>query len=228
MNEEEENIIRLEYERRKRQEKQAEHSQTQPIVNLPPVTKYLALCLLGVFLVQYLGGGELDYWLVSHLGFVPAHITDPNLFDMWTLPSLVFHGFLHGGWLHFGMNIVMLCAFGAGAERMMSRRDFIMLYTFGLFAGVFAQFIASPYSLSPMIGASGAISALFGCVLIALQRRGALGRNVSLKPFILLWVVISVAIGFLGVPGTSGDMSVAWAAHLGGFFAGLYFGYKKG
>lgn len=219
MNEEEENIIRLEYERLKRREKEKKRRTNPPIFNAPPLTKYISLGLVVIYCLQYFLGNEVDYWLIEHFSLIPADFTNIDHFGVLTLISPLTHSFLHGSWLHLGMNVLMLLAFGAGVERMLGARKFLISYFLGALAGAACQFIINPFSTIPMIGASGAISALFGVVLVLLQRRGALGENVSIKPFILLWVGLSVFIGLVGIPGEVND--VAWAAHLGGFFAGL-------
>jgi membrane associated rhomboid family serine protease len=67
-----------------------------------------------------------------------------------------------------------------------------------------------------MVGASGAISGLFGGVLRLMQSLGGLRR---LWPLIVLWVGASVLLGLVGFPGVA--ESIAWVAHIGGFAAGL-------
>lgn len=189
-----------------------------PIFNVPPLTKAVTYLLLLVFLVQYFGPMWLDYWLTHNFGFIPARFSGLAEFKLWTALTPITHSFLHGSWFHFGLNVLMLVAFGAGLERALGWRHFLLIYVLGAFAGVLAQFILDPGSRSIMIGASGAISAFFGAILIVLQRSGSLGMGASLKPFIVLWVVISILFGFMGGPDGS---NIAWAAHLGGFFIGL-------
>lgn len=228
MNEEEEKIIRLEYERRKRLEKEKEQENkarsNPPIFNAPPVTKYLTLVLVLIYCAQYFSGEGVNYWLIDHFAMIPAQFTDLNRMGLLTMITPITHSFLHGSWLHLGMNALMLLAFGAGVERMLGVRVFITSYFLGALFGAACQFLLAPFSPIPMIGASGAISALFGVILVVLQKRGALGYNVSIKPFILLWIGLSIFIGIVGIPGEAND--VAWAAHLGGFFAGLVYVYR--
>ena len=132
--------------------------------------------------------------------------------------------FLHGGWLHLGMNVLMLVAFGAGIERVVSKGDFLNIFFLSGLIGAAAQFMLDPASTIPMVGASGAVSGFFGAILIIMQRNGQLGMSARLWPFILLWVGISVLFGLMGSPVGGDDYAnIAWAAHLGGFFVGLGF-----
>jgi membrane associated rhomboid family serine protease len=126
--------------------------------------------------------------------------------------------FLHGGWVHLGVNMITLAAFGAPVERLLGVRRFVLFY---LSAGIVAGFIHVLFfsdSIDPVIGASGAISGVFGSVLMALRQ---VGRLSSLLPVAGIWIALNVFFGiFGGTPGGSGE-PVAWTAHIGGFVFGL-------
>ena len=77
-----------------------------------------------------------------------------------------------------------------------------------------------------MIGASGGLSGLFAGVLIHFNDEGRLsfgtpGDWKNLVPVTLLWVGISILFSFMMSGGAVGG-SIAWAAHIGGFFGGLF------
>jgi membrane associated rhomboid family serine protease len=82
-----------------------------------------------------------------------------------------------------------------------------------------AHLAVYPSSDVPVVGASGAISGLFGAVL-RMMSRGMAGRRSGLWPLIALWVIVTVIAGQTGMPGEP-DAPIAWVAHLGGFAAGL-------
>jgi membrane associated rhomboid family serine protease len=79
-------------------------------------------------------------------------------------------------------------------------------------------------SIIPMLGASGAISGVLGGYLLLFPRRRvrALIFNflTEVPAFVALgiWIVYQIVIGYLTPAGTGG---VAYAAHIGGFFAGV-------
>ena len=69
-----------------------------------------------------------------------------------------------------------------------------------------------------MVGASGAISGVFGGVLMLMRRVGNLP---GLLPVAVIWIGLIVFFGiFGGMPGAGGEQ-IAWAAHIGGFIYGL-------
>jgi membrane associated rhomboid family serine protease len=114
--------------------------------------------------------------------------------------------------------MLTLAAFGAPVERLLGVRRFILFY---LSAGVVAGFIHVmffPNSADPVVGASGAISGVFGAVLMAMRQAGRLS---SLLPVAGIWIALNVFFGiFGGTPGSGGE-PVAWTAHIGGFVYGL-------
>lgn len=196
----------------------------EPMFNLPPATA----TLMGVLTIWYLileavGFYDLGlrYQIYEYLGFIPGAFTGATDFKFYHPLGLFFYIFLHGSWVHFLMNVVMLAAFGAGLERFIGGRRMVELFLVSSLAGVVAHFIIYPDSLMPVIGASGGISGIFGAAIVILNKRGMLGggRN-GIWPFVFLWVGISVIFGLFGSE-LAGGAQIAWVAHLGGFFAGL-------
>jgi membrane associated rhomboid family serine protease len=188
-------------------------------INLPPAL----LWLIGLNLVVHLARQALpeaaDDSLVKALGLVPSAYTGEPGGDWWSLVLAPFtYQFLHGGWVHLGVNMFTLAAFGAPVERLLGVRRFVLFY---LSAGVVAGFIHVlffPESGNPVIGASGAISGVFGGVLMALRQAGRLS---SLLPVAGIWIALNVFFGLYGGTPGSGGEPVAWTAHIGGFIYGL-------
>lgn len=192
------------------------HTPSEPILRLPPVVKALVLLNLVVFLLQQ----ALSVETVYALSFIPARYFGDMPFDFFAAISLVTHLFLHGGWLHLAVNLGMLMAFGAGLEQAMGVRKFLILYFLCGILGTASHLLFFWDSASPLIGASGAISGLFGGILMLLQQQGSIGTGYKkLFPVIMIWITTSVFFGFFGVPGT--ESNIAWVVHIGGFFAGL-------
>jgi len=227
----EDNIVRMptlaERDRlRRQQEKQWRKeyraaNPSEPMINLPPVTKALIAVIVVIHLAVMFALDPPDrFWVYDMLGFTPGTYTGKADVPLWSLLlSPVTYMFIHGSWLHIGMNGVMLMAFGTGAERWMGgKRMFTLFFLCGLVAAL-VQFILSPFSLNPMVGASGGLSGLFAAVLVMLQSQGRLGGGrYGIWPFAALWIGISFIFGLLGGPDGS---AIAWAAHIGGFLAGL-------
>jgi membrane associated rhomboid family serine protease len=209
--------------KKKQEKEQQQQTPKEPLFNLPNVTKYLAVAILLPFFI-------LEIWNIfnptikaeaySYLGFVPARWDGDMDFTALTPFSLVTYNFLHGSILHLLMNGVMLLAFGAGLEKYIGGKRMLMVFFLASLAGVLTHLAFNWGSQSPVIGASAGLSGFFGALIILLQRRNIMGitGKMGLKPFIFIWVIVSIIFGMMGSPDGS---SVAWIAHLGGFFAGI-------
>lgn len=212
--------MRREAEEQARREYRAANP-SEPMINLPPVTKIMLLVLLIPHLImEFALPYSQEFWVTSHFGFIPAAYT--VTFTGW--PAIVgpfTYMFLHASWLHIGMNAAMLVAFGAGLERWMGgKRMFIFFYICSLAAAIF-HFMIAPTSPHTMIGASGGISGMFAAVMIMLQSQGRMPMGkYGIWPFAAFWVLISFIFGLTGAPDGS---NIAWAAHVGGFLFGLLF-----
>lgn len=200
--------------------KSRESRQNEPLINLPPVTKALVLTILAVHAATRLFFDPPSlYWIYAHFGFVPGSFTGREAFDAATVISPLSYMFLHGGWAHVIINATMIMAFGTGVERWIGGRKMLLFFILCGIVSAFIHFTLNPFSTDPVIGASGGISGLFAATLILMQKNApaATGRR-NLISFIVLWIVISVLFGLFGGPGGE---SIAWAAHIGGFLAGL-------
>ncbi len=211
-----------ERDRMRREKEKLERKMTnaaEPMINMPPVTKYLlGIILLTHLVVHYALSPEQQDWVFMNLGFVPERF-NAHPFAPTVLASLVTHMFLHGGWMHVVMNLLMLAAFGSGVERWLGARRLLILCTASAFFGVAAHYLLNTHSEFPMIGASGALSGLFAAAIVMLSRgQREMGGKVGILPFALIWIGLSIAFGMLGGP--DGSM-IAWAAHVGGFLGGF-------
>lgn len=193
---------------------------SEPAINLPPAVKALCVAMIAAFCIQQLISEEMNAQLVTTLGFVPARYSGHADFIWGAAAAPLTYMFLHGGWLHLISNIAMLMAFGAGIEKYLGLKRFLIIFTVSGLVGALGQFLVTPSNDMPLIGASGGISGLFGAVMMLLYRRGALGDSYkSLVPMVAAFVLFSAFFGFFGMPGAEG--SIAWIVHIAGFFAGF-------
>jgi membrane associated rhomboid family serine protease len=131
---------------------------------------------------------------------------------------------VHGGMLHLIFNLVVLAFCGMQVERVLGSGALILLYLVGAYASAGAQYLAPGDPSVPMIGASGAISAVVGAyALIFGQGRrfvasSRLNRVLNVLWLAAAWTAIQWMTGY--VAGEQG-VQLAIAAHVGGFFAGL-------
>ena len=131
---------------------------------------------------------------------------------------------LHGGALHLIFNLVMLVWVGTQLERVLGPKAVIACYLVGAYAAAGTQWLVGPASTMPMIGASGAISALFGAYALmfgepkqVFANRTA-NRALHAAWLLAAWIVIQWMTALLA--GGQG-MLLATPAHIGGFVAGL-------
>jgi membrane associated rhomboid family serine protease len=137
------------------------------------------------------------------------------------------HFFVHAGWLHIGFNLLMLLFCGRQVEHVLGRTGTLILYVAGAYAACFAQWAITPESVNPMVGASGAISAIIATYALLysqqqVRRIGPLSANfVRVLWLAAAWIAIQLMIG-VATAGGLGDLGqIAIAAHIGGFLAGL-------
>jgi membrane associated rhomboid family serine protease len=132
--------------------------------------------------------------------------------------------FMHGDIMHIFGNMLFLWIFGDNLENLLGHIRFAAFYIVCGLAAAFAQIAMGPDSIIPMLGASGAISGVLGgYVLLFPQRRvRAIIFNflTTVPAFVAIgiWIAYQLIVGYLTPAGTGG---VAYAAHIGGFIAGV-------
>jgi membrane associated rhomboid family serine protease len=187
-------------------------------INLPPAILWLIAINVVVHVLRQLLSEQADQQLILALGLVPDKITGDQSSLLLSLASLVTYQFLHGGWVHLGVNMLSLAAFGAPVERLLGVRRFVLFYFSAGIVSALVHVFFFPDSPDPVIGASGAISGVFGAVLMLMRQVGSLS---SILPIAGIWIALNVFFGiFGGTPGAGGE-PVAWTAHVGGFIYGL-------
>ncbi|HEV8081301.1 MAG TPA: rhomboid family intramembrane serine protease [Chitinophagaceae bacterium] len=149
-------------------------------------------------------------------------------FPVWL--TLITSMFMHGGIAHLGGNMLYLWVFGDNLEDRMGHVRYFFFYLLcGIIASlthVFSEYFFGQDPLIPSLGASGAISAVMGGYLLLFPKRRVtvffIFTLLRIPAFIVLgsWILLQIAngIGFLG--GSEGS-GIAYAAHIGGFIAGL-------
>jgi len=132
--------------------------------------------------------------------------------------------FMHGDIMHIFGNMLFLWIFGDNLENLLGHIRFAAFYVACGLAAAVAQIIMDTDSIIPMLGASGAISGVLGgYVLLFPQRqvRAVIFHFLTTVPAFVaigIWIVYQLIVGYLTPAGTGG---VAYAAHIGGFIAGV-------
>jgi membrane associated rhomboid family serine protease len=144
------------------------------------------------------------------------------------LVSLFTSMFLHGGILHLAGNMLYLWVFGNNIEDRMGWPVFLLFYLIAGLVAAYAEALAHPSSITPLVGASGAIAGTLGAYIVIFPH----ARVMALIPIFFIfqltelsaWIVLGfwfVLQAFAGVGSLGGDVGgVAWWAHIGGFVFG--------
>src|SRR5436309_4522046 len=143
--------------------------------------------------------------------------------------------FMHGGIAHILGNMLFLFIFGDNIEDRIGHFRYAIFYLVcGVLAGLAHVFATALFAggneaslLVPSLGASGAISGVLGAYILLFPTNRVvvlLGWFATPMPAFLaigLWFVFQLISG-LGVLGSGSQQGgVAYAAHIGGFIAGL-------
>ena len=132
--------------------------------------------------------------------------------------------FMHGGFMHILGNMMFLWVFGDNLENMLGHVRYAAFYLVCGIAAAAAQIVTDTDSIIPMLGASGAISGVLGGYLLLFPTRRVRALIFNFLTEVPAFVALGLWIGFQIVQGyfsSSETGGVAYAAHIGGFIAGL-------
>ncbi|MGK2909229.1 MAG: rhomboid family intramembrane serine protease [Sphingobium sp.] len=197
------------------------------------MTNGLGIVTLVVFVLIWVTN-QIDHAAILG-GFIPARIANPGVFahavGPWGVPAWLTPlsaTLIHGGWMHIGFNMLMLVFCGRYVEHVLGPKLMLLLYVVGAYAAAAAEWALDPGAMSPMVGASGAISALLGtyALMYSHQKVRAIGpfsANVVRIAWLAAgWTAIQLMIALATAGGgTDGIGQIAIGAHIGGFIAGL-------
>jgi membrane associated rhomboid family serine protease len=184
---------------------------------LTPVVRAILLANVLVALAQLFLGpmamAPLELWPLVHDRFSPY----PE-FRPW---QLVTYAFLHSGFWHIFMNMLVLVMFGPEVERLLGTRRFQYYYFACVVGAGLAQLavgLLSPASAAPTVGASGGIFGVLLCYAINWPMRRILVYFVPVPAWLFVtgYGLIELYQGAFGR-----NEGVAHFAHLGGMAAGF-------
>ncbi|PWT81744.1 MAG: rhomboid family intramembrane serine protease [Acidobacteria bacterium] len=142
--------------------------------------------------------------------------------------------FMHGGIAHIAGNMLFLWIFGDNVEDRLGHLRYLVFYLLtGIIASLAHVFSTALFAtdeaalLIPSLGASGAISGVLGGYIVMFPRRRVTVLLFRILTEVPAWVAIGMwfafqlisGLGMLGAGSAGGG--VAYAAHIGGFIAGL-------
>ena len=142
--------------------------------------------------------------------------------------------FMHGGFMHLAGNMLFLWIFGDNIEDRLGHAKYLVFYLLcGVIASLAHVFTTGVFATSegallvPSLGASGAISGVLGGYILLHPKRRVtviLFRFLTDVPAYVaigMWFLFQLISGLGMLGGGSQQGGVAYAAHIGGFLAGL-------
>ncbi|HRG67971.1 MAG TPA: rhomboid family intramembrane serine protease [Saprospiraceae bacterium] len=193
-----------------------------------PLFSYtLILVNVLVFLFEFsLPQDEAEAMVVAY-GSIPVEISSGQ--DLFTLLTSMF---MHGGWMHLIGNMLFLWVFADNIEAVVGTFNFILFYILGGIAAALIHVLTNPYSELPMVGASGAISAVMGAYLVMFPASRIrvwilflfTSAYVPALFFLGIWIAQQMVAGFGSLGLNTEEGGTAWFAHIGGFAFGLVVG----
>ncbi len=170
----------------------------------------ILICIIFFFL-------QLIPYFEENLYFVPSQL----FLRPWTILTSIF---LHAGPAHLFFNMLGLFMFGIYLERRMSKRDYLLLFLVSGILGNFGYMLTTLDVNMPVVGASGAIYGIMGCLAI-------------LEPYAMVYVgylpmpmiVAAFFWAFTEFMGIFIPSKIAHGSHFFGLLAGIIFGvyYKR-
>lgn len=222
----------------------------EPVLNLPGALTAVLVAITGVHLFRLILPAESDLWVIFTFGFVPARYDAAlagkldefggTAAQVWTF---VTYSFLHADFTHLAFNMLWMLPFGSAVARRFGAIRFFLFLIVASVAGALAHLLTHAHEVAPMIGASAAVSgAMAAAIRFAFGRGGFLSfrrgdaeaaarvpalplfqalRHPRVIAFLAVWFGINIIFGLGSAPFMEATQSVAWQAHIGGFFAGL-------
>ena len=163
---------------------------------------------------------------VTAYAFVPSAFFSSPLSESYRLVTSIF---LHGGVMHLLGNMWFLWVFGDNVEDRMGHGTFLLFYLGGGIVATLAHAVLAPGSPIPLVGASGAVSAVLGAYILLFPTQRVL---TFVPPLFVFWLPAWLYLGYWALvqflQGTAGLVAgeaaiggVAWWAHIGGFIFGM-------
>jgi membrane associated rhomboid family serine protease len=190
-------------------------------VETPYVTWGIIIVCVLIFIWQFTLPTTDENDLIRTWGLVPSDLqaATPNAFL-----ALITTQFLHAGFWHLAGNMWFLNTFGDNIEDSMGHSKFLLFYLLGGIVAAFCHYLSATGSSVPLIGASGAVSAVLGAYFL-IHPRARVRVLVFFIPFHLTArVLIGLWFGFQllsAFASSSSGGGVAFWAHVGGFVAGM-------
>lgn len=215
----------------------------EPFLNAPATIFWLIGALVVAHVVRVSLPQPWPEYLVFEFSFIPARYSEaalaangipaPGLLDQ--LIPFISYMFLHGDYVHLSINSVWLLAFGPIVAKRVKTTRFLLFFPFCGIVAALTHLAVYFGAVESVVGASGGVAGLMGAAIRIFYGRLMYGRQMPkgetppLAPvfsrgivgFTFVWMIANFVAGVTGLGLADATASIAWVAHLGGYFAGL-------
>jgi membrane associated rhomboid family serine protease len=230
----------------------SESNLSEPMFNVPFVVVVMVGVLILVHILHiYVLSDAQNEQFIRTFAFIPARYDSdfvegslPGGFgaELWTFFT---YAFIHANFLHLGFNLAWLLPFGTALARRFGAWRYGVFMLVMAAAGALAHLVTNLGATVPMIGASAAVSGAMAAALrFVFQQDGPAARwrenseeayrvpaaslaatlgNPRFLMFLAVWLGLNALFGYGTISfGQEAGEEIAWQAHVGGFFAGLF------
>lgn len=199
-----------------------------PTVRPPIMTVLLIVVNALVFYLTWSQGETYFAEITNSFGYTPGaylamgtgmHL--PGWYYLTPLTSM----FMHGSWMHLIGNMLFLWIYGNNIEDHFGHLRFLFFYLAAGLAAVTFFTIFNANSLTPLVGASGAIAGVMGAYLVLHPRARVTCLfffsliQVPAGVLLVIWIAQEVIQSLLA--GSQDGGGIAFLAHVGGFAFGF-------
>lgn len=185
----------------------------------------IAVLIVAAFVGQLIAEGLVgrNYYIPGDYGTFLYYLTPSGataLTRPWTLLTSMF---MHGGFLHMLVNLIVLLSFGPALELRIGKKRFLYVYLGSGILAAAAQLLVIPPE-TVVLGASGAILGVMGALTMLAPRTPVLLFFIIPMPLWMATAGFGIISALFAITGYGG--SVAHLAHLTGIVVGVAYGYK--
>lgn len=208
-----------------------------PAINAPAIVLISIAAFAAVHLLRMILPPVVEVDFLLYFAFIPARFTAPPEFasvvfpgglaaGIWTFFS---YAFIHGDWLHLGVNSLWMLAFGSLVARHLGAGRFAAFSLVCAAAGAAVMLIVLWGEMVPLIGASAAVSGQMAAAVRLMYGNGrgdvATVAEALREPraliFLAVWIGINLLFGLDSFELNGAPARIAWEAHLAGFATGF-------
>jgi membrane associated rhomboid family serine protease len=209
----------------------------EPLLRSPAIVNAFILAFIAVHVVthEFLDETTFGNFLLN-FAMIPERVMTPEALlqgPVWIPPwaTLLTYAFLHGDYMHLTFNVMWFMIFGTAVARRVGNARFLGLIFVTVLGAALTHLVFYWGSPAPVVGVSGAVSGLMGAAFRFILPNPNPGTSwpppalpLFSRPVVtmtLVWSVLNIALGVIGLTPDGIGYPIAWEAHLGGYLTGL-------